>query len=127
MKINVNNIEKIEAEIKAAEKSCSSRKMDPEFIAEAIKRAEDRLSELLYKKDWKGVEVRIDAAGGQSFPSSYRGVPESTQAVVVFSGSGWFVTRIDRSYVSSKSVEITGLEKKKDELIRFVLEKRVAV
>jgi hypothetical protein len=123
---NVSNIAKTTASLSVVEKGCSARKMGADFVTEAVKRAEAHLSTLLYKKDWKGIQVLIDEAGGESFPGSYNGTPLSTQVTIEFSGSVWFVKDVERSYVSKREVLIKNLYTKKDELVKFALERKAA-
>ena len=100
--------------------------MGTDFITEAVKRAEAHLSTLLYKKDWKGIQVLIDEAGGETFPASYNGAPLSTQVLVEFSGNVWFVKDVGRGYVSKREVLIENLAHKEDDLVTFALERKAA-
>lgn len=121
-KINVSNVEKITSALQSAELKTRVRKLDPAFLVEAVKRAEKQLGTLLLKKDWKGIRVLVDAAGGERFPSSYQGVPESTQLTLEFSGSTWFVTSVERSRVYKRKIDILNLLSKKEELLHFAIE-----
>jgi len=125
-KTNVCNIAKITDVISVVEKGCSVRKMDTDFITEAVKRTEAHLSTLLYKKDWKGIQVLIDESGGETFPGSYGGAAVSTQMLVEFSGSCWFALAVERCYVSKRQVLIRNLGHKRDELVTFALERKSA-
>lgn len=108
MKINTNNIEKIQAEAARIENRAQVRLLDIEEIADDLKRIEGKLSTLLPKKSWKGLCFEVDQHA-QHFPSSYKGSPESTQYRVTRGSNAWFITGVSRSYCKSETQYINPL------------------
>ena len=95
MKINVTATEKLNKVLDDVQKRASARTITAEDILADVERIEARLKGVLPKKHWTGAKFVADI-NAQSFPSSYRGTPESTKYCVVRGASGWFVTRIWR-------------------------------
>ena len=90
MKINIKNIEKIEAAIEKAEEGCRARLIDIVEIQNAIKKAEDRLVGLgIPKKAWIGTTIVIDPP---AVTNNYSGIPEGTKVEIDRFASGWFMT-----------------------------------
>lgn len=95
MKININDSEKLEKAIEEAEGRAKARLIDAYEIQRAADYIDHFLEDRLYKKDQKGIEFHVDIHA-QSFPSSYRGIPESTHFWLKKCSTGWFVTDIRR-------------------------------
>lgn len=120
MKINVTNTEKLSAAIKEAEYRVSARTITADEIQKEVKLIESKLSLILAKKDWVGVVLHIDL-NAQSFPSAYRGAPESTQFRLERFSSGWFVTGLGRHRCQgSRKNELTLTESQKEKLAEYI-------
>jgi len=104
MKINASNTEKLQLAIDAEQSNQRARLVTPEEIQEQIKEIEGRLSGIMYKKDWVDLVFWIDC-NAQEFPSSYKGIPMSTQVIVRRFKSGWFVTGIIRRATNRKTIK----------------------
>lgn len=100
MKINVTNTAKLQAELDRVQHRCSARTLTPEEIVYQCQRVEKWLARRMFKKDWKGFACQIDP-NGQSFPSSYKGAPESTIIKIERGASGWFLVGLHRGFASS--------------------------
>jgi len=96
MKINIKNETKLKAAIDKVESRARARCISVAKIQSSISSIEKTLGGMLHKKDWTGVIFHVDP-NAQSFPSSYNGIPESTQVIVERFPSGWFITEIHRS------------------------------
>lgn len=120
MKINVKDEEKITKELANVQKLAKTRTVEYKDILTAVEKVEERLSQLLFKKDWVGLSVWCDP-NSQEFAASYNGIPQSTQFILRRFPSGWFVTKICRIYCgkSYKHYHISGFEKKAAELVDF--------
>lgn len=119
MKINVLNKEKVEKEIKSTESRAQVRFISYEDINDAINHIEKRLSNLMHKKDWVGLKFLIDP-NAQTFPGSYKGVPESTQVVLERCASGWFVVRCFRGCVCTNGIMPQNIESKNEQIAAFL-------
>jgi len=121
MKINIKNEDKINAAINAVEGNrVSVRQADCASVYESVKRIETRLAGLLLKKDWVGLIFFCDP-NAQTFPNSYKGIPESTQYKLERTSSGWFVTNIYRGRCDNKGIREGNMESKSKEILEFVL------
>lgn len=67
-------------------------------VYEAAEHVEQKLG--ITKKALEGVRVYVDLAA-QTFPSAYRGIPESTQFDMVFSKRFWRVVKVSREQCKS--------------------------
>src|SRR5690625_5708952 len=81
MRINTTNTAAINTTLDAVQHRARARTIDAADLAEAIEEIETKLSQILHKKDWRGLNVWVDIHA-QSFPGSYRGIPESTKVVL---------------------------------------------
>ncbi len=106
MKINTNNTNKLNSAIDQVEGDrCSVRLIDADTIAQHVAEIETMLCKILYKKNWAGLKFNIDP-NAQDFPNAYKGKPESTQATVERTASGWFVTELKRDRCCSPTNRI---------------------
>lgn len=123
IRINVNNIEKINAAIATAEGRATARCITADDIHIMIDEIESTLIKRMYKKDWAGLEFSVDP-NAQSFPGAYRGTPESTQFTVMRKASGWFVTDISRMTCKGPTSRICcrNMAYKAEELVKFAKE-----
>ena len=103
MKINLQNDEKLNKAIDAVESRARARCISAHHIQSSVKQIETTLRHMLHKKDWSGVRFEIDP-NAQSFPSSYKGTPESTQVIVERFPSGWFVIGLGRDICKGTEV-----------------------
>lgn len=67
-------------------------------VYEAAEHVEKKLG--IPKKTLEGVQVHVDLSA-QTFPSAYRGIPESTQFDMVFSKRFWRVVKVSREQCKS--------------------------
>ena len=120
MKIKVTDKEKLQKELDAAQAKARVRTVDYRDIIEAVEKAEERLSQILFKKDWIDLEVHCDP-NSQKFPGAYKGRPESTHFTIKRCSSGWFVVKIDRYDCDETQNHywINGIEKKADQIVEF--------
>ena len=101
MKINVENIEKVNEAIKKAEKKATTRTVRYDQIVHAVSKAERKLHELeIPKKYWEACIISLEP---DQVPNSYRGIAEGTFVDIIRYPSGWFVTYIGRSKTGSRS------------------------
>lgn len=106
MKINAANVTAINEAIAAVQgPRCTVRTIDANHIARDIKLIEDRLSGLLAKKDWQGLEF-VCEPHAQSFSGAYKGTPESTGFTLTRGATGWFVTGIYRGRCPGPNLRI---------------------
>ena len=123
IRINVNNIAKLNAAIDAAEGRAKVRCITADDIHSMINEIEASLSNRMYKKDWAGLEFSADPHA-QSFPSAYKGTPESTQFTMLRTASGWFVTNIRRRECQGPTSRIycRNMADKAEALVKFAKE-----
>ena len=120
---NVNNIDKINAAIAAAEGKASVRRLTADLVHTYVQHIEKMLSTRLLKKDWAGLEFSVDPHA-QSFPGAYKGTPESTQFTLMRTASGWFVTNIRRRECQGPTSRIycRNMPEKAEALVKFAKE-----
>lgn len=119
MKINVNSVEKINYELAKVQELAKVRTVRYEDILTAVKNVEERLGQLLYKKDWVNLSIWCDP-NAKTFPHAYHGVPKSTQFTLKRFPSGWFITWIGRATCNgSHRYAISGFSRKGAELIEY--------
>ena len=119
MKIDAYNVEKINDEIEKVQARAQVRLIDASDVVNEIKWIENKLKDLLYKKDWVGLIFDVDVHA-QHFPGAYRGTPESTAFRVMRTKSGWFVISIFRTITGTHAIHPFNLDTKKDEIARFI-------
>jgi hypothetical protein len=121
MKLNVTNIEKLDAAITEAEGRASVRCINSADVAEYIARIEKTLSGILNKTDWAGLKFDCDPHG-RSFPGSYKGIPESTKFTIERGSSAWFVTKIWRGQCGGPTQQVnpTNISSKAEQIAHFV-------
>jgi len=115
------NVTKITAVIDEVQSRARVRTICCADVFDAVAEMERRLASLLYKKDWLGIAVEVDLLA-QSFPSAYKGTPESTQFRLIRWPSGWFVDDIHRD-VTGRTEYICSLLDKGKELAQFANDK----
>lgn len=122
MKINTTNTEKLNAAIQQVEgPRVSARTIDADDIRNLIETTiEKRLSSMLLKKDWKGLRFYCDPHA-QSFPGSFKGIPQSTQFTLERGARGWFVTGIERASCEGPRgyIKPMNLKTKETELVDY--------
>lgn len=94
MKINVNNTDKLEAELRKVQKGCTARNITLGNIREVAENAEKKLKEL-------GIPVksRIKCTASVLPPkvcNSYKYTARGTYAHMIRGNKHWFVTDIER-------------------------------
>ena len=121
MRINITNKEKIEAALAEVQKLSQVRMIGYQDILDAVKYSEEKLSNILLKKDWVGLKVQADP-NAQQFPNAYKYRPESTQFVLEKGVNDWFLTRLERYYTHDRIAKYTivGLYNKAAEIADFV-------
>lgn len=117
MKLNITNTEQLSAAIDSIQKHSKVRTISASDVQGAVKQIEEKLSVLLPKKDWCGISVRVDM-NAQTFPGSYRGIPESTVFTVERFPSGWFITSLLRDHCTNARFRVSGLHKKAEQIAR---------
>lgn len=117
MKLNIKDMERVQATIDIVQSRSHIRNIDAPDVAAAIAYIENKLSNLLPKKDWCGISVRVDKHA-QTFPGSYRGIPESTVFTVERFPSGWFITSLLRDHCTNARFRVNGLHKKAEQIAR---------
>ena len=106
MKINVENIAKLTAAIEKFQPARASvRTITAESVQTEIGRIQNRLDNMLTRKDQTGLSIIVDLHA-QAFPAAYRGIPESTYFEAIRTASGWFVTRIYRTRTASPTMGV---------------------
>jgi len=119
MRINTNNTAAINTTLDAVQHRARARTIDAADLAEAIEEIETKLSQILHKKDWRGLNVWVDIHA-QSFPGSYRGIPESTKVVLQRGANDWFLIEATRGRCGSGSPYYPqNLDSKAAELAEF--------
>ena len=116
MRINLNNDMKLnDALCTVQHKRINARCISRLSMRMEISHLENRLSRILFKKDWRGLVFRIDIHAS-NFPNAYKGTPDSTHFTVERGASGWFVTWIGRNCTRSAAQRIipANLETKSD-------------
>jgi hypothetical protein len=103
MKININNEKMINAALHDGQKYSKERRVSIDEIRTFIKRLEVFLEGNLFKKDWPGVEVRVNLHA-QSFPGAYRGIPMSTYFSLYRGSSDWFLTEVVREECGERKI-----------------------
>lgn len=83
--------------LEAEQRRCSVRLLNPYQICIELSRVDEHLRGIA-KKALEGTVVDVDAFA-QSFPSAYRGIPESTKFKVVFHRGSWWLIEVYRSPV----------------------------
>ena len=123
IRINVNNTDKLNEAIAAAEGKASVRRLTADLVHTYVQHIEKMLSTRLLKNDWAGLEFSVDPHA-QSFPGAYKGRPESTHFELERTASGWFVTRIMRNDCRSPKNRIIchNMEDKSEALVTFAKE-----
>ncbi len=121
IRVTKKNADKITQAIDKAQSAARVRTICRADVFDAVEEIEKKLSKLLYKKDWLGLEILVDTHA-QSFPGAYRGTPESTFFVLIRRPSGWFMDRIRRS-ICSPGVYAVYFQDKSRELAEFATDK----
>lgn len=124
MKINESNFTRIDTIIKEAEGHARCRTATASEIL-------DRVNHITREFDiapvhLKGTKIHVNVAGGQHFPSSYRGNPEATWFEAIHNGHGWNLVRVWRDS-ARKSGYIWLSEETKIWLVKKVAQERSAL
>lgn len=120
MKINLKDREKVQKALDDAQSRARVRTVDYADVLKAVEKAEERLSQILLKKDWIDLEIHCDP-NSQKFPNAYKGRPESTHFVIKRFSTGWFLTNVERYDCNETQTKyyFHGIDKKSDQLVEF--------
>lgn len=114
MKINIDNIGKLETAIKEAEGKATARTITAPEIQYILHEIEDGIA----KKKLHG--TRVHYTGAEYFPKSYKYRPESTHWVAENINGKWYVVEIFRGICPNRrtyNVEITYSETAKQAIL----------
>ena len=124
MKINVKHTDKIQAALDSVQQRCRERIMCAEDVNCIVQRAEERLSSILPKKEWRGIRIMAQNGFCGCIPRSYHGAPQSTQVWLERGSSDWFLVSVSRSYSWTTGVRswcfASDLRDKAEALIRHI-------
>ena len=96
IKITKENEIKLYDEIEKAEgPRVKERRLKVWLMIKVMDEFQNRLDQLMYKKDQNGIEVRIDV-NAQHFPGAYKWAPESTVFWAKKTASGWYLADVKR-------------------------------
>ncbi|MFT6908027.1 MAG: hypothetical protein ACJAS1_004715 [Oleiphilaceae bacterium] len=115
--INVANIDKVKKSLCKINKPNQVRLLSDSNLLEYLELIEKKLSKILNKQDWKGLRFNVDPFA-ETFPSSYKGTPTSTQFQLERRSSGWFVL-IERKPCMRHKIRPLNMESKSNELAYF--------
>ena len=97
MKINVKNVDKVNAALEAAQSRALARLVYSTHVNAAVEKIEARLKCLqVPKKEWVGIVV--DDQRLERFAGAYKWAPEATHFTVQRFKSGWFLVACERNY-----------------------------
>jgi len=116
------NLTKIEKQLDIVQKKCRARTITIEDINQFITRLENRLKNIMLKKDWQGLIFYIDIHA-QNFPSAYKFTPESTVFILERKKTTWDISGIKRWGTATNSVYAKNLmdEKYQKAMTKFLL------
>ena len=123
IKVDEKNIAKIEAVIADVEQRASVRRIYFDDVFTAVEIAEKQLSKFLPKKSWVGARIAYDKHAS-TFPSAYRGTPESTRIVLERNTAGWNLTECFRGFTqgANSKMILTITPEAEAEIASFVLQ-----
>lgn len=100
MKINFNKVEEKLNKAQGSARLCT-------ITLDSIKAYLEYITEKYYicGMSFKGVKVRVNVHA-RNFPSSYKGIPQTTYFTAEFNGREWRITDISRYTCNNKTVEI---------------------
>lgn len=105
MKYHPINAKSLSAEKSRVQTGCRVRLIDDlDDIAAAVRIAESRLANHLYKKDWQGTTAVVDLHAFHK-PSSYSGVPYTTVVELIRRATVWQF-RLARRISSPRTLNI---------------------
>ena len=116
-KANVTNRAMVEELITTAQGKATARTINYAMVVDQIESIEERLTDILYKKDWAGLTILVDP-NAQSFPGAYKYTPESTHIIYIRISTGWQVS-VYRGICKATKYHID-LSKKADALVEFI-------
>lgn len=124
MKINAKNTAALEKALAAVQHKSKVRTITAAQIAEEVERIEAKLVEVLPKRAWLGVLVRVDL-NAQTFTSAYlrKGRPESTVFMLERFPSGWFVVSLRRDTTMSLRHILNVFNHKKPLVVSHVIDR----
>jgi len=96
MKINVNNIDKLQVALDNVQARCTVRTLSAECVQEFTEWAELHASRRLAKKDLPGLGLTVQHPFGGPIPGAYKGTPEGTYVILHRCPTGWYVTAVGR-------------------------------
>lgn len=96
--------EKLEVGLSEVQGNCDVRLLSLDNLLECIELAEEVIHgdgrHQIAKKDLEGTKVIIDPHA-RKFPNAYKYIPESTQAVVVYTRGTWRIIKVKRDTCKS--------------------------
>jgi len=104
--VNEGNKARIEKEIDLVQARAKTRKINYKDIILAIKIIDAKLN--ITKKAKEGIRISV-ALHAERYPNAYRGIPESTQFLLVFKGGKWRLADIYRFSCNRKNTYHTKL------------------
>lgn len=111
-------IRKLDAALDTAQTRCHVRTITASDIVDALLHLHGIG---IRGKGCRGVEI-IVSPHAQSFPNSYRGIPECTKCTIAYDGSAWKITGISRCRCDANSYVITaGREQAADAVLAAAL------
>ena len=96
--INESNAARIAQAIEQAQARARARAIAAIDVFRAVGKIERKLQDVP-KTAWEGVRAVVDVHGGNRYPNSYRGRPESTQFEVAYTAGTWKLTDVYRADV----------------------------
>ena len=123
IKVDEKNSAKIAAIIADVETRSSVRYISADDVFKAVEIAEKQLSKFLPKKSWVGARIAYDKHAS-TFPSAYRGTPESTRIVIERNTAGWNLTECFRGFTqgANSKMILTVTPEAEAEIASFVLQ-----
>lgn len=103
MKININNIEKVQEAISWAQAGCRARLFDMDRVKPAVEKAEKTLAGLkIAKKYWIGCRIHFQP---EQAPNKYavKGAAYGTYVTVERCATDWFLVHADRGRCEATS------------------------
>lgn len=105
IKVTEQNRAKIEEAIAAVQSKARVRTISADTVFDYCERLKDTYR-MIPKIRLNDSRFHIDA-NAQNFPNAYKGIPESTQFVLVYKNSYFYLVDVLRTRTSGESFEIT--------------------
>lgn len=115
--LNHKHDEELQSQLDKANHLARTRTVNIDDVYSAVV-ALERKFEGCVKKGMEGLTVRVDL-NSQAFPSAYRGVPMSTQFVLVYEKRSWRFVYAERMRCGvSKRYDVTLTDAMREELLK---------